>query len=733
MSLKYRSIPTKTLAQNLSSSGTTLYLNNTLDWDDAQLSSSDFGTQAFVLLRNASNTQIELIEIDPTTVTSAAAITISKRGLGYDGTQSANTETKYNWSAFDTYVELGSDTPQMLQYLKDYIDGIAIASAPDASLTAKGIVEVATQAEVDSGDDTGSTTAPAVVSPSTIRAKMFHDYAADSVGTDSYAITITPAITAYATGQRFTFKAGTTNTGSCTLNVSGLGAKTIKKNYNEDLITNDIRANQIVEVVYDGTNMQMVSSGISADSLKTTLTEETSSGIVAGSPVFMQSDAEASKTLTVKTFISAGKLNSNEKAGAAGDPISDCTVAWLTESLFATSFTADTGASNSAYTALGRVSNDGQVSIFATKQIDGGASYRNYSTTRLSDSKFIVSYVAGSSTNKIVIVSLDASYTMTVGSATTTPTDNGELSIARLSDSSFIAGYVTPSADFDATVAAATVSGTTPTFGSGVTVDTTQSNNVYVIGLSSTSAIVSWGISGSAKVQQVGVSGTVCTLGASSYNVSAVQEPAYIVALSSTKFAIAYNDSATTGNVKARLASVAADVITLGTAITVDTFNHSTYGAKGIAAFGTDFVVAYQYENAGLSSATRFGYVKVSGTTATLGNNIQISDLGVFSGQNIPHPIGTVNGFVLVVTDDNFSDYVTYRTFQPVLNEVYMGVAQAAPSSSIVTTIMKGRTGGIFSGLTFGKRYLFNQDATISETGVIPAGTAISTTEILLD
>lgn len=259
MSVKYRSIPTKTLAQNLSSSGTTLYLNNTLDWDDAQLSSSDFGTQAFALLRNASNTQIELIEIDPTTVTSAAAITISKRGLGYDGTQSANTETKYNWSAFDTYVELGSDTPQMLQYLKDYIDGIAIAGVSDASLTAKGIVEIATQAEVDSGDDTGSTTAPAVVSPSTIRAKMFHDYAADSVGTDAYAITITPAITAYATGQIFTFKAGTANTGACTLAVSGLTAKAIVKNYNEPLVTGDILANQIVTVCYDGTSMQVIS------------------------------------------------------------------------------------------------------------------------------------------------------------------------------------------------------------------------------------------------------------------------------------------------------------------------------------------------------------------------------------------------------------------------------------------------------------------------------------------
>lgn len=142
---------------------------------------------------------------------------------------------------------------------KKYVDDVAIAGAPDASTTVKGIVEEAVQSEVDAGTTTGGTGARLFQNPSTIRAKAYHDYAADSVGTDSYAITITPAITAYATGQVFTFRAGTANTGAATLNVSGLGAKTIKKQQGLDLETGDIRANQIVVVVYDGTNMQMVS------------------------------------------------------------------------------------------------------------------------------------------------------------------------------------------------------------------------------------------------------------------------------------------------------------------------------------------------------------------------------------------------------------------------------------------------------------------------------------------
>jgi hypothetical protein len=82
-------------------------------------------------------------------------------------------------------------------------------------------------------------------------------YAADSVGTDAYAITLSPALAAYAVGQQFVFSAGTANTGAATLNVSGLGAKTIKKNYNVDLSDGDIAQNQMITVIYDGTNFQM--------------------------------------------------------------------------------------------------------------------------------------------------------------------------------------------------------------------------------------------------------------------------------------------------------------------------------------------------------------------------------------------------------------------------------------------------------------------------------------------
>lgn len=137
---------------------------------------------------------------------------------------------------------------------------IANPSASDASTTVKGVVELATLAETLAKTATGGTGAKLVVTPDNMNSTLTYDYAADSVGSDAYAITLTPAPTAYVTGQRFTFKASTANTGACSLNVNSLGAKTIKKNVSSDMSTGDILANQIVEVVYDGTNMQFVSA-----------------------------------------------------------------------------------------------------------------------------------------------------------------------------------------------------------------------------------------------------------------------------------------------------------------------------------------------------------------------------------------------------------------------------------------------------------------------------------------
>lgn len=263
MSLIFATIPPKRLAQSITSGSTAFYLNNILSFDGlTDVVAGDLGTQHYCCFRNDTGTRIEIMEIDPTTI-SSGPITIVRRGLSYYGDRTTeDTDLKLDWSANETIVQLGTDVPQIFQWLKEYIDSAAAAGAVPASTSAAGIVVEATQAQVDARTPTTtiSSTAYKNFAPlDKIRATKYHDYVADAGSNDTYAITITPAPTAYATGQEFTFKANTINTGACTLNVNSLGAKTIKKQYDVDLDTGDIKAGQIVKVVYNGTNMEMVS------------------------------------------------------------------------------------------------------------------------------------------------------------------------------------------------------------------------------------------------------------------------------------------------------------------------------------------------------------------------------------------------------------------------------------------------------------------------------------------
>lgn len=80
-------------------------------------------------------------------------------------------------------------------------------------------------------------------------------YAGVSTGSsNAYAITLTPAITAYAAGQRYMFRANFSNSSACTLAVNGLTAYAIKRmDGSVDLGNSMIISGELVEVVYDTT------------------------------------------------------------------------------------------------------------------------------------------------------------------------------------------------------------------------------------------------------------------------------------------------------------------------------------------------------------------------------------------------------------------------------------------------------------------------------------------------
>lgn len=90
------------------------------------------------------------------------------------------------------------------------------------------------------------------------------NYNPDTGAANAYVITPSPAITAYAAGQIFHFKAVNANTGAATLNVNGLGAKTIKKAHDVQLGQGDIESGGIYAVQYDGTEFQLTSTSSNA-------------------------------------------------------------------------------------------------------------------------------------------------------------------------------------------------------------------------------------------------------------------------------------------------------------------------------------------------------------------------------------------------------------------------------------------------------------------------------------
>lgn len=133
----------------------------------------------------------------------------------------------------------------------------AISGASNASTTVKGIVQLPTQAQVDARTTTGSTSALLALTPDKQRSTLLSDYIVDTGSANAYAIAPTPAVTAYVTGQVFSFKSTNTNTLTSTLAVSGLATKTIQRG-GAILGAGDIISGQIYVVEYDGTNFQLL-------------------------------------------------------------------------------------------------------------------------------------------------------------------------------------------------------------------------------------------------------------------------------------------------------------------------------------------------------------------------------------------------------------------------------------------------------------------------------------------
>lgn len=134
-----------------------------------------------------------------------------------------------------------------------------------------------------------------------------YTYAPDTAVSDAYAIALTPALTAYAAGQTFRFLVTTANTGAASLNVNALGAKTIKKNHDQDLATGDVEAGSIVTVTYDGTNFQMQSADANLGASEVAFTPVGGIAATDVQAAIAEVDTEKEPTLAAASETTAGK------------------------------------------------------------------------------------------------------------------------------------------------------------------------------------------------------------------------------------------------------------------------------------------------------------------------------------------------------------------------------------------------------------------------------------------
>ena len=138
--------------------------------------------------------------------------------------------------------------------LNDIASGLTTSLAYDGQTAPVANLPMATYAHTNVGNATVRTmyAAAGQVQDGTFQ------FLTSVAGTNTVTGIAALSMSALAAGQTFRFVAAATNTSAVTLNINSIGAKAITKNGATALTANDIVANAVVEVIYDGTQFQLV-------------------------------------------------------------------------------------------------------------------------------------------------------------------------------------------------------------------------------------------------------------------------------------------------------------------------------------------------------------------------------------------------------------------------------------------------------------------------------------------
>jgi hypothetical protein len=159
------------------------------------------------------------------------------------------------WAALSVFA-VATDAEVQAGVVTDRIVTPAGLSSRSATLTRTGLVELATQAEAETGTDTGRVPAVNVLAASVRKAPWSYAEAAGTANALTATLSPAPASLTDLLGAELRVKIATTNTGAATLNVNGLGAVAIVGPDLQSLPASTLIAGVIVSMIYDGTQFQ---------------------------------------------------------------------------------------------------------------------------------------------------------------------------------------------------------------------------------------------------------------------------------------------------------------------------------------------------------------------------------------------------------------------------------------------------------------------------------------------
>ena len=284
-----------------------------------------------------------------------------------------------------------------------------------------------------------------------------------------------------------------------------------------------------------------------------------------------------------------------------------------------------------------------------------------------------------------------------------------------------------------------TVSGTSISFGTGVTVGIVTTNSLSIAFDSNAgAAVVTYRDSTTTKARVATVSGTSISFGTATTLISGNYAP-WVVPIfdSSNNKMVLFYDNQAQSRTEVKVGTVSGTNITLGAAVETgfDSLGSEGYATGVFDSLRNKVILAYTLQNP-LGRYIVSG--TVDGTSVTLDASLSIGGYTAFLFSGSVFDPDNNKTIICYVDDDTDTGEAFAFTagFTTLTSENYIGISNAAYSDAATATIqIVGSVDDAQSGLTAGQAYYVQNDGSLGTSASTPsvfAGTAVSATKLIV-